>query len=150
MRMIMRTCACRLKRPAVVAVAMTFGLIVASPAFAQGAGRVGQLPFSNIYQRPAVSPYTMLGTVNVNGSNGQPNTTQPINPLIYQQLIQPQIQQQQQQVQQLRQNGQISRLQNQVQQIQRSTTSRQVNATIRATGHASTYLNTSHYYQQRR
>ena len=134
-------------RCAAIAATVVLMCGAASPAFAQGPGR-GQLPFSNIYQRPAVSPYTMLGNT-VNGNGQAVNQANAINPLIYQQLIQPQIQQQQQQVQQLRQNGQISRLQNQVQQIQRSTTSRQVSPTIRATGHASTYLNKSHFYPRK-
>ena len=135
-------------RCAAIAATVVLMCGAASPAFAQGPGR-GQLPFSNIYQRPAVSPYTMLGNMAVNNQTGQANNQPFINPLIYQQLIQPQIQQQQQQVQQLRQNGQISRLQNQVRQIQQGTTGRQVSPTIRATGHASTFLNKSHYYPRR-
>ena len=134
-------------RCAAIAATVVLMCGAASPAFAQGPGR-GQLPFSNIYQRPAVSPYTMLGNT-VNGNGQAVNQANAINPLIYQQLIQPQIQQQQQQVQQLRQNGQISRLQNQVRQIQQGTTGRQVSPTIRATGHASTYLNKSHFYPRK-
>jgi hypothetical protein len=44
----------------------------------------------------------------------------------------------------------VGRLQNQVQQIQRDTRTRQIDETIRPTGHASTYQNYSHYYPQRR
>ena len=38
-------------------------------------------------------------------------------------------------------------LQNQVQQIGRDTSGRQVDESIRATGHRATYMNYSHYYQ---
>ena len=37
----------------------------------------------------------------------------------------------------------------QVQQMQQSPQGRQINETIRATGHASTYMNYSHFYPQR-
>jgi hypothetical protein len=99
----------------------------------------GDLPFSNTnYRRPAVSPYNQL-------------TQQGFNPLqsqtIYQQMVQPQVQQQQQQIEQMAQRRQVSKLQNQVQQIGRDTTSRQIDESIRATGHRATYMNYSHYYQ---
>jgi TolA-binding protein len=143
----MRTISVRLKRLATIAVTTGCVLLLAGVAAAQGPGGGGGLPFSGIYQRPAVSPYTMLGNTNFGNANNQFGTG--TDPLVYQQLIQPQIQQQRQQIQQLRQGSQINRLQNQVQQIQRGTTSRQVDETIRATGHASTFLNTSHFYPRR-
>jgi hypothetical protein len=40
-------------------------------------------------------------------------------------------------------------MQNQVQQIQRDTRGRQIDETIRPTGHASTYQNLSHFYPRR-
>jgi hypothetical protein len=99
----------------------------------------GELPFSSAtYRRPAVSPYNQL-------------TQQGFNPLqsqtIYQQNVQPQVQQQQQQIEQLSQRRQMSKLQNQVQQIGRDTSGRQIDESIRATGHRATYMNYSHYYQ---
>ena len=110
----------------------------ASDGYAQGNS---QLPFSNMYSRPAVSPYMQL-------------QQQGLNPLqnqnIYQTMVQPQIQQQQQQLQQLQQARQINKMQNQVQQIQRDTRGRQIDETIRPTGHASTYQNLSHFYPVRR
>jgi hypothetical protein len=57
------------------------------------------------------------------------------------------VQQQQQQIEQMSQRRQMSKLQNQVQQIGRDTTGRQVDESIRATGHRATYMNYSHYYQ---
>jgi hypothetical protein len=119
--------------------------ILPGDAQAQGPGG-GSLPFSNIYRRPAVSPYTMLGNTAFGNVNGQ---TGAVNPLIYQQLIQPQQQQQEQQIEQLRQRKQIGGLTNQVQQIQRNTRMRQIDETIRPTGHASTFQNLSHFYPQR-
>ena len=109
--------------------------------FAQGNGK---LPFSNVYSRPAVSPYQMLGNQGTGGGIN-PNNGGTM-PLVYQQLVQPQLQQQQQVIEQQTQSRQLGRLQNQVQQIQRDTTARQINETIRPTGHASTYQNLSHFY----
>jgi hypothetical protein len=116
----------------------------ADTAAAQGNGK---LPFSNMYSRPAVSPYTLLAAQGTGG--GINNQTGATSPLIYQQLIQPQLQQQQQVIDQQSQTRQLGRLQNQVQQIQRDTSARQINETIRPTGHASTYQNLSHFYPRR-
>jgi len=105
------------------------------------------MPFSNTYRRPSVSPYTMLATPG--GGGGGVSAQGTFNPLVYQQLIQPREEQERQFVTQMQQGRQINGLQNRVQEIQRDTTSRQVNEQIRATGHASTYLNLSHYYPGR-
>jgi hypothetical protein len=104
-----------------------------------GAAGGGELPFSgSTYRRPAVSPYMQL-------------QQQGFNPLqqqnIYQTQVQPQLQQQQQVIEQLQQRRQMSKLQNQVQQIGRDTSSRQLDESIRPTGHRATYMNYSHYYQ---
>ncbi len=104
-----------------------------------GGGGGGELPFSNsTYRRPTVSPYLNL-------------QQQGFNPLqqqnIYQTMVQPQVQQQQQQIEQLTQRRQMQRLQNQVQQIGRDTSGRQIDESIRPTGHRATYMNYSHYYQ---
>ena len=123
---------------------------VASPAHAQqarreysagrtGGGGGGALPFSNsTYRRPTVSPYMQLQQQGFNPYQNQN---------IYQTMVQPQVQQQQQQIEQLQQGRQMSKLQNQVQQIGRDTTGRQVDESIRATGHRATYMNYSHFYQ---
>ena len=132
----------------VVVAAMAAGgsLGMAGTAAAQGNGK---LPFSNIYSRPAVSPYTLMGNpqdpMTVNSQSGGVAN----NSLVYQQIIQPQLQQQQQVIEQQGQTRQLGRLQNQVQQIQRDTSARQINETIRPTGHASTYQNLSHFYPRR-
>ena len=133
---------------AVVAViALGGSLGVAGTAAAQGNGK---LPFSNIYSRPAVSPYTLLASQAAQGNGGGINNmTGAQQPLIYQQIIQPQLQQQQQVIDQQSQTRQLGRLQNQVQQIQRDTRGRQIDETIRPTGHASTYQNLSHFYPRR-
>lgn len=113
---------------------------------ADGARAQNNMPFSSTYRRPAVSPYTMLATGNMGGGVTAQGT---FNPLVYQQLIQPREEQEQQFVTQMQQGRQLNNLQNRVQAIQRDTTSRQVNEQIRPTGHASTYLNMSHYYPGR-
>ena len=82
----------------------------------------------------------MLANINDNPM-GQQN--------IYQTQVLPQLQQERQQQQLLKQTKQIGGLQNQVQSIQRSPSARQIDETIRATGHASTYMNLSHYYPRR-
>ena len=104
-----------------------------------GATGGGELPFSNnTYRRPALSPYNQL----------QQNVYNPLaTQNIYQQQIQPQLQQQQQQIDQISQRRQMQKLQNQVQQIGRDTSGRQIDESIRATGHRATYMNYSHYYQ---
>jgi hypothetical protein len=116
------------------------GLIMActGEALAQGQRNAGsELPFTQTYRRPALSPYYQL-------------QQQSFNPLqtqnIYQTTIMPQLEQQKQQIAQIQQSRQIGRLQNQVQQIQRDTTARQVDESIRPTGHRATYMNYSHFY----
>ena len=98
------------------------------------------LPFSSIYRRPALSPYNQL-------------TQQSFNPLmnqnVYQQMVLPQVQQQQQVLEQLQTRRQMGTLQNQVQQIQRDTSARQIDEMIRPTGHRATYMNYSHFYGAR-
>ena len=96
-----------------------------------------QLPFSSTYSRPVISPYNQI-------YNFASNPMQSQN--IYQQLVKPQVQQEQQREQQLLQGRQINKMQNQVKQLQRDTSARQTTETIRPTGHASTYQNLSHFY----
>ncbi len=106
-------------------------------AGATGGGRTGGLPFSSTYRRPAVSPYMQL-------------QEQGFNPLqtqnIYQTQVQPRMQQQQQEIEQISQRRQMAALQNQVQQIGRDTSGRQIDESIRPTGHRATYMNYSHFY----
>jgi hypothetical protein len=102
-----------------------------------GGGNAGGLPFSGTYRRPSVSPYQQL-------SNFSNNPQAAAN--LYQSLVQPAQLQQQQQIEQLSQSRAIGRLQNQVQSIQRDTRGRQVDESIRPTGHRATYMNYSHYY----
>jgi hypothetical protein len=119
--------------------------LLAGEACAQNGG----LPFSstNTYRRPTVSPYTMLAQPGGGGMGGGVNPQSGgMNPLVYQQLIQPRFDQESQIVGGMQQARQINNLQNRVQQIQRDTSSRQVNESIRPTGHSATYLNMSHYY----
>lgn len=124
-------------------------LMIVAGSAGEARAQNGQLPFSNTntYRRPTVSPYTMLAQPGGGGMGGGVNPqTGGVNPLVYQQLIQPRFDQESQIVGGMQQARQINNLQNRVQQIQRDTSSRQVNEGIRATGHSATYLNMSHYY----
>ena len=107
-------------------------------AGAQAGGSTGELPFSNNYRRPALSPYMQLQQQGFNPMQSQN---------IYQTMVQPQMQQEQQAMEQISQRRQMGKLQNQVQQIGRDTSARQLDESIRPTGHRATYLNYSHYYQ---
>jgi hypothetical protein len=122
-----------------VAASLVLGGWCAVEAQAQQPG--GALPFGDIYRRPNISAYNQI-------SNFSNNPQQSQN--IYQQLVKPQLDQQRQQVEQINQRRSLGGLQNQVTQIQRDTRSRQIDPTIRPTGHASTYMNYSHFYPQRR
>jgi hypothetical protein len=117
--------------------------ILPADARAQGPGG-GSMPFSNIYKRPVLSPYTALG---FNAGNMNPLMGGPAD--IYQNQILPRLELERQQVEQIRQRKQIGGLNNQVRQIQRDTRMRQIDETIRPTGHASTFQNLSHFYPQR-
>jgi hypothetical protein len=109
------------------------GLIWVSHSHAQGPG---SKPFESTYRRPNVSPYMQL-------------QQQGLNPLqnqnIYQTMVQPQVQQQQQQIEQLQQRRQMQQVQAQVANMN-SPRGRQLDESIRPTGHASTYMNYSHFY----
>lgn len=109
-------------------------------AGARPGGSPTTLPFSSIYRRPALSPYNQM-------------TQQVFNPMmsqnVYQEQVLPQLQQQQQVIEQLQQQRQMGKLQNQVQQIQRDTSARQIDESIRPTGHRATYMNYSHFYPPR-
>ena len=118
--------------------ALVGACLVAAPGLAQ---QQRELPFTSTYRRPAVSPYMNLQQQGFNPMQSQN---------IYQTMVQPQVQQQQQQIEQLTQRKQMQKLQNQVQQIGRDTSGRQVDESIRATGHRATYMNYSHYYQPAR
>ena len=130
------------RRAVMRAMVMAIGAVAAASA-GTALAQQGQrnLPFSSVYRRPAISPYNQIA----NFSN---NPLQASN--IYQQIVVPQLQQQQQQVTQLQQARQMSRLQSQVQQIQRDTSSRQLDESIRPTGHRATFQNLSHFYPQQR
>jgi hypothetical protein len=121
-----------------IAAAVACGWLTA--AGSASAQAPGQKPFQDIYRRPNVSAYNQI-------SNFSNNPQMAGN--IYQQIVMPQQQQQRQQLEMIDQRRQVGKLQNQVTQIQRDTRSRQIDETIRPTGHASTYMNYSHYYPQR-
>jgi TolA-binding protein len=116
---------------------LIFGVLAAVETAAQGPS---SKPFESTYRRPNVSPYMQI-------------QQQGLNPLqnqnIYQTMVQPQLQQQHQQIEQLQQRRQLQQVQSQVANMN-SPRSRQLDESIRPTGHASTYMNYSHYYPMRR
>jgi len=117
------------------------GILLSAVASAQGPGGMqggGNTPFSNITRRPSVSPYMGLA---FQGNN--PTTGGTLGAM--QGLVRPQQQQFAQQQQAARQSRQLSQLQGQVRKIQRPTGNATIQ-TIRATGHASTFMEMSHFY----
>ena len=122
------------------AVASLCSIGFAVSAAAQGPG--GSTPFSNITRRPSISPYMGLA---FQGNN--PTTGGALGAM--QGLVRPQQQQFSQQQQQARQMRQLSQLQGQVRRIQRPTGGAAID-TIRATGHAATYMELSHFYPSAR
>jgi len=127
-----------------LALAATGGLLwlaAADTASAQGPvgpGGTGTTPFSNIARRPTMSPYLALG---FQGENPQTGGTLGA----MQGLVRPQQQQFLQQQAALRQSRQLSQMQGQIRNIQRPPGG-STYQTIRATGHASTFMELSHFY----
>jgi hypothetical protein len=120
------------------------GLMLSAVASAQGpAGQGGgNTPFSNITRRPSISPYMGLA---FQGNN--PTTGGTLGAM--QGLVRPQQQQYVQQQQAARQSRQLSQMQGQMRKMQRSPGGTTIQ-TIRATGHASTYMDMSHFYPSAR
>ena len=128
---------------AIAAIAvLTIAGVMPRDAAAQAPGQPGaaNMPFSNIVRRPSLSPYTALG---FQGNNPQTGST--LGAL--QGMVRPQQQQLRQMQQGVRQSRQIDQIRNQMRQGQR-TAPQGIDTSIRATGHASTYMNMSHFYPQ--
>jgi hypothetical protein len=124
---------------------LAFCLLTAAVASAQGPGGGpggANMPFSNITRRPTMSPYMGLA---FQGNN--PTTGGTLGAI--QGLVRPQQQQFAQQQQAARQSRQLNQLQGQMRKMQRPTGGTNVQ-TIRATGHASTYMDLSHFYPSAR
>jgi len=138
----------RTRRMTTIVMAGTFalgflpsGLATAQgPANNQAAG--GTTPFSNITRRPSISPYMGLAFA---GNN--PTTGGTLGAM--QGLVRPQQQQFAQQQQAARQSRQLNQMQGQMRKMQRPTGGVTVES-IRATGHASTYMDLSHFYPSAR
>lgn len=130
---------------ATMAGTLALGVLTATVASAQGPANGqagGATPFSNITRRPSMSPYMGLA---FQGNN--PTTGGTLGAM--QGLVRPQQQQFAQQQQAARQARQLSQLQGQVRKIQRPAGGATIQ-TIRATGHASTFLDMSHFYPSAR
>ena len=126
---------------AAVAVTFACGAFLSAVASAQGPGGMqggGNTPFSNITRRPSISPYMGLA---FQGNN--PETGGTLGAM--QGLVRPQQQQFAQQQQVARQSRQLSQMQGQMRNLQRPAGGTTIQ-TIRATGHASTFMEMSHFY----
>lgn len=120
-------------------------VFLSAVANAQGPGGMqggGNVPFSNITRRPSISPYMGLA---FQGNN--PETGGTLGAM--QGLVRPQQQQFAQQQQSARQSRQLNQMQGQMRQIQRPAGGTSIQ-TIRATGHASTFMQMSHFYPSAR
>ena len=143
----MQTYSCRTMATLTGKLAGTFflSLMLSAMATAQGPGATqggGNAPFSNITRRPSISPYMGLA---FQGNN--PTTGGTLGAM--QGLVRPQQQQFAQQQQSARQSRQLSQMQGQMRTMQRSPGGTTIQ-TIRATGHASTYMDMSHFYPSAR
>ena len=129
---------------ATLAASCACGVLLCAVANAQGPGGTqgGNTPFSNIVRRPSMSPYMGLA---FQGSNPQTGGTLGA----MQGLVRPQQQQFAQQQQAARQSRQLNQMQGQMRQIQRPAGGSTIQ-TIRATGHASTFMEMSHFYPSAR
>ena len=129
---------------ATLAASCACGVLLCAVANAQGPGGTqgGNTPFSNIVRRPSMSPYMGLA---FQGSNPQTGGTLGA----MQGLVRPQQQQFAQQQQVARQSRQLNQMQGQMRQIQRPAGGSTIQ-TIRATGHASTFMEMSHFYPSAR
>ena len=129
---------------ATLAASCACGVLLCAVANAQGPGGTqgGNTPFSNIVRRPSMSPYMGLA---FQGSNPQTGGTLGA----MQGLVRPQQQQFAQQQQAARQSRQLNQMQGQMRQIQRPAGGTTIQ-TIRATGHASTFMEMSHFYPSAR
>ena len=129
---------------ATLAATCACGVLLCAVANAQGPGGTqgGNTPFSNIVRRPSMSPYMGLA---FQGSNPQTGGTLGA----MQGLVRPQQQQFAQQQQAARQSRQLNQMQGQMRQIQRPAGGSTIQ-TIRATGHASTFMDMSHFYPSAR
>ena len=130
---------------ATMAATCACGVFLSAVANAQGPGGMqggGNVPFSNITRRPSISPYMGLA---FQGNN--PETGGTLGAMTG--LVRPQQQQFAQQQQSARQSRQLNQMQGQMRQIQRPAGGTTIQ-TIRATGHASTYMNMSHFYPSAR
>lgn len=126
---------------ATMAATCACGVFLSAVANAQGPGGMqggGNVPFSNITRRPSISPYMGLA---FQGSNPQTGGTLGA----MQGLVRPQQQQYAQQQQSARQSRQLSQMQGQMRNLQRPAGGTTIQ-TIRATGHASTFMEMSHFY----
>lgn len=116
-------------------------VLLSTTAFAQGANAP---PFSGIYKKPVLSPYTAMGFAGANQAAGVASPSASLD--AYQNTVLPRLELERQGIQQINQGRQISGLGGKVRAIQNQQFR---DPTIRATGHSATFQNTSHYFPGR-
>jgi len=116
-------------------------VLLATTAFAQGANAP---PFSGIYKKPTLSPYTAMGFAGANQAAGVASPSASLD--AYQNTVLPRLELERQGIQQINQGRQITGLGGKVNAIQNQQFR---DPTIRATGHSATFQNTSHYFPGR-
>jgi hypothetical protein len=108
-----------------------FGLLVGLAIVLSGGHAFGQSPYSNIYNRPTVSPYLNLLQSNRFGISN------------YQTLVRPMIEQREASIQN---QANIQQLQQQFQSGQAAAMRRGSSGGARSTGHPSRFFTYLHYY----
>ena len=128
-------------RNALAALGICVLLLLSTTAFSQGANAP---PFSGIYKKPVLSPYTALVFAGANQAAGVASPSASLD--AYQNTVLPRLELERQGIQQINQGRQISGLGGKVRAIQNQQFR---DPTIRATGHSATFQNTSHYFPGR-
>jgi len=118
-------------------------VLLSTTAFAQGSTAP---PFSGIYKKPVLSPYTAMGFAAANQAAGVASPSASLD--AYQNTVLPRLELERQGIQQINQGRQISGLGGKVRAIQNQNQQFR-DPTIRATGHSATFQNTSHYFPGR-
>ena len=116
-------------------------VLLSTTAFAQGANAP---PFSGIYKKPVLSPYTAMGFAGANQAAGVASPSASLD--AYQNTVLPRLELERQGIQQINQGRQITGLGGKVRAIQNQQFR---DPNIRATGHSATFQNTSHFFPGR-
>ena len=117
-------------------VACMVGVMLAGQSNSRAQGP-GALPFQSTFRRPSVSAYQQLGNFANNPQLGGN---------VYQQMVQPLLQQQQTEITQMSDQRKLGQVQSDIRSLKTNNATRMNDAMIRPTGHSATFLNYSHFY----